>query len=342
MNTPVIVGAVFRERYAVQRFRDGGIVVDLATGTYLRLNVSAAEILSSLEQADSIGSARLQVAQILGATEGAAERAIQDAMEGLGRLSPRREPLGAFRYFPSQKGGYVLSSNGSPRVWISADGTSVRLAKPDDPIIAARIVEYLRAVAPKLLFLQSVTVIHGAASRTGTGGRVIAGESGAGKTTTARSFEEAGWGLFAEDMLVVATLSPLRVYSVGENVINAWAARSAERLTGSPHEEIEASTLRAASNGEPTAVSEIWFLDGGRREQSGNEICPRRLGETDGALAMMASLFLGAASPTAWRLFLALAGEVASAVPLFEALMPAGLDRLRAAAQRYTENSASK
>ncbi len=341
MSRQILVGAAFRARYAIRRFRDGGILVDLATGTYLHLNVSAANICSILGETEDIELARSELARGWGGADDDAGRMIRDVVEGLGRLGPRREPLGALRYLPAERGGYVLTSNGAPRMLVSADGTSVQLASPRDPLSAAQIYGYLRAIAPKVLFLQSTVVIHGAASRVRDGVRVISGESGAGKTTTARAFDAVGANLFAEDMLVVASTSPLNVYSGGEKVINTWAGRSAEQLGLNSSKEIDASPLRATTLGEQAPVSEIWFIDGSRRRQDRDEILPRRLGETAGALLMMTGMFLGSATPEAWRVFLSLIGSVAETVPLFEASMPAGLDRLQVAAHRYTENSAS-
>jgi hypothetical protein len=341
MKVPVLVGTAFLDRYAIRNFHDGGVLIDLATGTYMRLNISATDICAVLADASDIGSAAAQLTRRWGRTEDAALRTIRDVVEGLGQLGLRREPPGAFRYAASPQGGYVLTSNGSPRVRNSSDGTSAWLASPDVPATTAQIFGYLRAIAPKLLFLQSTVVIHGSASRIQGGVRVISGESEAGKTTTARAFHAAGRTLFAEDMLVLTSSSPLRVYDGGETAINAWAARSAKRLAHSPHDKIDAAVLRTATAGEPIPVSEIWFIDSARRGQCGDQIVPRRLGETEGALAVMTSLFLGASSPDAWRVFLSLAGDIAAAVPLFETPMPAGLGALAAAAKSYTENSAS-
>jgi hypothetical protein len=337
----VLVGAAFRERYAIQCFDDGGILVDLLTGTYLRLNVTAAQMCSILIEAEDLVSARLEIARRLGGNEKSATIGLQNIVDGLCRMGPRREPPGAFRYVTSEQGGYVLTRAGAPVVAISVDGTSVRLASPDAPPSATQIRESLRAVAAKLLFLQSKVVIHGAACRAPDGLRVVSGESGAGKTTTARAFDVAGWDLFAEDMLVIASPSPLTVHKEGERVIDSWISQSTEQLVRAPHQGVNAAPLQKAASGEPATVSQVWFIDGGRRNQGRDEIEPRQMGRTDGALLVMTSLFLGAASPETWRRFLSLAGMIAGSIPLFEASVPDGVDRLRAAAKRYTENSAS-
>ena len=341
MTEPMLVGPAFCRRYAIRRFRDGGILVDLGTGTYLRLNVSAAEICSILFDSSDLDEASMLVSRRLGVNRELADRAMRKVMDGLDGAGPRREPPGDSRYIADERGGYVLTSNGVPRVQIDADGTSVRLASQDRGLIRAQIFEYLRAVAPKVLFLRSTLVIHGAASRVRDAVRIISGESGAGKTTTARAFHAAGARLFAEDKLVVASSSPLGVYTGGEQAINAWADRWADRLAENPRAEINEPPLRATDCGERIPISEIWFIDGSRRVSDSDEIRPRRLGETDGGLAIMTSLFLGGSTPAAWRAFLLLVGTIAETLPVFEVLMPAGLDRLQVATKRYTENSAS-
>jgi hypothetical protein len=317
------------------------VLVDLSTGTYLRLNVVAAEVCEALGGSDDLRAAAQRLALKLEGGEAAADRAIQEVTTGLRQLGPRREPSGAFRYVPRGSGGYLLMSNGAPRLSISDDGTAVQLVEEHGAPRPAQIYEYLRAIAPKLLFLQSKIVMHGAGSRTASGVRVISGESGAGKTTTARAFHAAGLELFAEDMLVVASISPLCVHDGGEEAITAWARRSSEQLAGSADAVVDASELESATKGRSVPVSNVWFIDGARRQPEGVDIRTRTLGETDGALALMTSLFLGSASPEAWRQFLALAGAVATSMAIEEALMPAGLDRLQSAAKRYTENSAS-
>ncbi len=341
MSGVLPVGAAFRERYAIERFRDGGVLIDLATGTYSRLNVTATEICSVLGRTESLAETVSRTARLLDTNDVAAELAVRKVTEGLRLLGPRREPAGAFRYRPSAEGGYVLISAGVSTLSISEDGAAVRLASEEVRPSISQLFDYLRAIAPKALFLQSTIVLHGAASCAPGGIRVISGESGAGKTTTARAFDAAGAKLFAEDMLVLAAEPPLRVYPNGEEAINAWARSAAEVLSRDPNHRVDGKELQASRRGEAKLVSEVWFLDRTRRYLGDEDIRPRRLGETDAALAMMTGLFLGGASSEDWRSFLAVARKVATSTPVFETFMPAGVDRLLAGVRRYTENSAS-
>lgn len=330
---------IFRERFAVAAFPDGGVVIDLVTGTYTRLNRSATVICEALVAADDASSAARLAAQHLRIDSAEALRSVEEVVLALDTPSPRRDRPDPFRYAPApDHDGYILSSNGSPRLWISANGLLVR-AVSTGASTAIPLSEYLRAAAPKLLFLQGAAVLHGAACQ-GVGGlTAFCGESGAGKTTTAHAFSSAGANLFSEDMLVVASLSPLTVHSRGEETIRQWALDAADRFNRASN--IDASGLQAALAGPPEVVREMWFISAEHRVEGSGRILPRRLGATDGALAVMASVFLGATAPPEWRRFLSLAGGIATSTPLFEARMPQGLDSLREAAVLYAQNSAS-
>ena len=232
--------------------------------------------------------------------------------------------------------GYVLSGNGVPKLWVSTDGHVVRVMptyRPD----TSDASEYLRALAPRLLFLQGSAVLHGSACDTPGGALAICGDSGAGKTTAARAFDCSGFPLLAEDMLVISSLSPLSVHRGGEQAIRRWALASAEQLLRTT--QIEASGLRAAFDGPAIALGELWYIAADQRTPSNDQIARRRLGPTDGTLAVMASLFLGGISPPDWRRFLSLSGTIAASTPIFNACMPLGLDRLQRAAATYTKNS---
>src|SRR5206468_12508877 len=92
---------------------------------------------------------------------------------------------------------------------------------------------YVRSLAPKLLFLRGLTVLH--ASACAAAGQLVAfsGTSQAGKTTTARAFADAGAALVAEDLVVLAPGSARpEVALEGEARVRAWASATAAALAG--------------------------------------------------------------------------------------------------------------
>jgi hypothetical protein len=326
----------FRDRYAVRRFDDGGIVVDLATGSYSRLNRSAASICEALLVAGSITSARRLIGEELRLNDAEVTMAIDHVLASLEFPGPRLVRPDPFVYeLSADRGGYALLANGSPKVWVSSNGLTIRWVANDRPGVV-QTSEYLRAIAPRLLFLTGEAVIHGAACQAPNRSFAVCGDSGAGKTTTARAFDRVGARLFAEDMLVIASPSPLTVHSGGEEAIRKWALESAEHLLR--RLEIETSGIQAALDGMPIPVSEIWRIAANQRAE-GARVLSRRLGTTDGALAVMTSLFLGATTLPEWRRFLELAATIAMSTSVFEARLPQGLDRLQEAAELYARNS---
>jgi hypothetical protein len=333
-----LIGAPFRNRFVLRRFADGGVIVDLSSGTYTRMNASAAEICSILGESDDLASARSRIeARVIPHPE-RIDSALMTIADGLTRMGPRKQAELPFCYTPADS-GYVLANGGVPAVRVASDGRTIALLV--QPASRAEIFQYLRTLAPKLLFLQSRLVLHGAASETPGGIRIISGESGAGKTTTARAFDAAGTRLFSEDMIVIASTAPVRVYVNGERAINDWAASSAEKLARGPAAELDVSEL-SQSIGEATErVREIWFISASRRRAGDAPIAPARLGETDAALAVMTSLFLGGVAESGWRQFMSTTSQIALGVPVYDVAMPAGLDRLAEAARAYSENSAS-
>ena len=332
--------APFGDRYAVRTLADGGILIDLSTGDLTRLNVTAAAICEALASTDDLSTAAESVAARLGTDRENAVRAIKSTTDALARPAARRKPIGAFHYQLSAAGdGYDLMFEGTTRLRVSADGRSIR-AQPDPSMRESRLYEYLRSVAPKILFLRGAGVVHGSACLTTRGLLAFCGESGAGKTTTVRAFVEAGAGPISEDLLVLATGSPLSIYSSGEKAVHQWARAAAQRLFAIPDQDIPTDDLDKALGGDIVPIDRIWMLAADRRTAD-ERLVPRPMGATDALVAIMGTLFLGAASSDGWRRFLALTAQIAAGVPVFHAPMPNGIDRLRAAARLYTESSTS-
>ena len=265
----------FREHFALATFSDGGIVIDLQSGTYARLNRSATAICQLLILTDDPQSARALVAEQLHLDHSDAARAVDELVEALRIPGPRRIRPDPFTYAAAPDGGgYVLSDNGRPQLWISMDGLTVRRASTDQSG-GALTFDYLRVIAPRLLFLQGAAVLHSAACYASNGVVAFCGDSGAGKTTTARAFDAVGSRLLAEDMLVISTRSPLTVHVGGEQAIRRWASEEADKLIGTS--QIEASGLKTAFDGPPVAIAEMWFIAADRRAEIGRASCRERV-----------------------------------------------------------------
>jgi hypothetical protein len=170
--------------------------------------------------------------------------------------------------------------------------------------------------------------------------RAFCGLSGAGKTTTAHAFVASGLRPFSEDLLVLGSLEPPTVRINGERLVHGWAEKAAANLFRASSTEISTQDLGDALRGKPIPVREIWCIEATRRND-GECITVQRLNHTDATLALMTSIFLGAASSTGWRRFLDVAGTLAERATILAAQMPSGLEKLSAAARDYSENSAS-
>jgi hypothetical protein len=329
----------FSESVAHVRFEDGGVAVDLASGTYLALNRTAAIVCDALAAAPA-EDAVARVARELAISRDEAGRAVGAVGSGLASPAPPALDPGPFRYERAGDGdGYTLTHAGAVRLRVSSDGRRVTVPSPTVP--TSQVYEYLRATAPKILFLRGATVLHGGACRVGDGLRALCGASGAGKTTTVRAFGAAGRAVVSEDLLPLASLAPPRLYVEGERRIHAWAREAAGQVAAGRETTLDTAALEAALSGETARVDELWFLDVRRRHAAGAEIRLRRLPEPEAAVALMGATFLGAASADGWRRFLADVRAIVTSTRAFEAALPDGLDRLAEAARAYAENSAS-
>ena len=332
--------APFRDRYAVQTLQDGGILIDLSTGDFTRLNVTAAAICEALSFTDDLSMVAEDIAARLGTDRENAVLAIKSTTDALALPAPRRKPIGAFHYQIAPFGdGYDLMVEGTTRLRVSADGRSIR-SLPDPSMRESQLYEYVRSVAPKILFLRGAGVVHGAACLTTRGLLAFCGESGAGKTTTVRAFVEAGARPISEDLLVLASGSPLSIFANGEKAVHGWARAAAERLFALPDQDMPTDDLEKALAGDTLPIDRIWMIAADRRTAN-ERLVPSPIGATEALVAIIATFFLGAASADGWRRFLALTAQISTGVPVFDTRVPNGVDRLRAAAKLYTESSTS-
>jgi hypothetical protein len=335
--TPAIDPDAFRARFVLASFPDGGIVLDLATGSYARLNLTALTMLEELARAATEQGAADAAAARLHISPALALRDMQGLVTDLLGSGVRNESPDSFQYRPAPDGGYDLWHGDLRALHADPTGRRLTLGAPLASL-RARVVEYVSDIAPKLMFLQGVTVVHG--SSCGRDGRLLAfcGKSRAGKTTTARTFARHGASLVSEDLLVFAPDESPAVFLGGERIVANWYRQAAERLAAAPADAVDAAPLGEAARGATIPLCSIWFLDARRR---GHGLNLTRLGGPDALALLLSNAFLGAREPALWREHLARMRAFVLAVTACEASVPDGIDELDAAIARYTTNSAS-
>jgi hypothetical protein len=326
----------FSARYALARYPSGGVVIDLSSGNYFRVNRTAALVCDALLQG---GSAEDRLADELNVSREEASALIAEVKAGLSGPPVRTTPPGAYHFFPVDD-GYVLRHGERTVLEVDQAGATIRLPK-NDPLQDPNLLEfYVRALAPKLLFQRGVTVLHASACLTKRGRLLaFAGLSGAGKTTTARTFSAAGLRLVSEDLLIfVPGASERRVALEGEAYVHGWA-RGITAQHHQPEGEASCGDLSLSAAGPAAAVETILCLDRSRR--AGEQLSARPLDKPDALVALMTHAFLGAREPENWRRYLASTSSLIMAIDVREATAPDGLERLAAAVPSYISNSAS-
>jgi hypothetical protein len=339
MRTPFLDPEVFRARFTLEPFADGGVLVDLESGSYFELNGTATEACKSLLATETRREADVRLGEILSIGDEAARSLIDSILEELAGL-PRAstELVGPFRYLRDGD-VYVLEDEGRPILEVDPHGGHLGL-RPSATSLRFPMLEYVRAVTPKLLGLSGITVLHASACH--WAGRTIAfsGPSGAGKTTTMRAFVDGGAAAISQDLVVLsAEPSAPRCYLDGEARAHAWADEVASRLEREGSARIPFAKLADAASGGTQLVDQVWFVDSARRR--GDTLTTRPLGSVAGLLALLRNTFLGAGDSRAWTQQLRTVRRLADALSLFEISAPQGLSALASGARSYVTNSAS-
>ncbi|HXJ21145.1 MAG TPA: PqqD family protein [Polyangia bacterium] len=314
-----------------------GVIVDLESGNFFRLNQSAVTACRELLACKTTLEAVERLADHLHIPLEQAESfiaSVQTLLVQAGIRSPAASPL---RYTHETEDLCTFSENDKRIFSIHLREKSLELcASPGD--LRAPLVFYVRAVLPKLLALNGVPILHGAACRTSDSFVAFCGVSGAGKTTTALSFRDAGASVLSEDLLVLSVgQAAVEVHEDGERTARAWAAEAAEHL--SKQRRIGFSDLAAVTGGTTRPLTTIWFLEATRR--SGDRFLLHPLSPLEGLLLLLGNGFLASVDPIQWRGFLHRSVLIAESTTMRALTAPAGLENLAAAARAYSLNSAS-
>jgi hypothetical protein len=323
----------FRRRFAHATVPDGGVVVELSEGTYWRLNRSASAFCSALETSTSIEQAATDAARVLGLPVDVATTQLLAVTSQLRGVGVRRPILGPFRY-AANADGYDLWHGDLHVFNVDRQTLRIRLVpRPRDLVFS--LFDYLRGLAPKLLGLRGLSVLHGAAASYGANTTGICGSSGAGKTTTATLLAKHGERLIAEDLLLLDLRSGEgpSLFLEGEKQLLNWCTAGARALSA-PGAILETEALPEVASGIATKLTSLWFLD---REQRGEELKRVQMHGADAMVHLLANGFLGSDDQAAWRRHLAAASAIASAVPAYELRAPDGIARLDQALERFVK-----
>jgi hypothetical protein len=337
---PVLDEEALRSRFELIEIDGEGILLNVESGAFYRLNRTAYGVWAALIAGRPFGAVVDQLVRDFGITRGQAER---DALVALEELPPGPPPLASsdrFRWavLPA---GYGFFVDGSLLFEVDAGGDSLR-SRSGSPPNEEQAQLQLKAVLPKLLTLRGIRVLHAAAIEMRRSLLVFSGRSGAGKTTSARAFVDAGARLVSEDLLIFTPGAAARDAVLGgERIVRAWVEEEARRLADSPGRTIDCKTLACCLEGERLPVRQILLIEADRRV--GDRIQVESLSRPDALLALLESAYFASADASSWRLtFESLRGLVMT-VSTARAVMPKGLAALRAAvtAFDYSDMTAS-
>ena len=180
---------LFRERFAVETFGTEGILIELATGSYFQLDAPRRRFAVALQEVHSRAEAATRVSASMTVGFDEALSLVETVQADLLQAPVRSRIVGPFRY-KRHGDGYLLEDDGTPVLTIDGGGHWIRLESRMEAL-RFRLLEYVRAVTPKVLYLRGIPVLHASACVLSDGVTAFAGPSGAGKTTTARAFADA-------------------------------------------------------------------------------------------------------------------------------------------------------
>lgn len=325
-------------RFSLASASDGGVLLDLELGALYRLNKTAALVWQCHLQGELPQSISKVLAEQFGIDFETATTDVARTLKlDLAQAIPSAIPSD-FRYRHSEEVSQLWLKDRLV-IEIAASGESVRACvEPDSP----ELFQCLRALSPKLLALQGAFVLHASAVQSSEQGlTAFVGESGAGKTTTARAFASTGMRLICEDKLILRQ-SQGRMIAVldAEPALECRLADIHARMAGSPRRHwCDVRSLTMIADGASLPVERLLMID--RRRRDGTTIAAERMSETAALVAAFVNAFHGSSSRDEWQRQLTIASLLARTSPAYTTTVPLGLDELARAARDYSERIAS-
>lgn len=335
--------ASLRVDFVAATFADGGVLLHLPSGDFFHLDAIAAAVWSAIgKSADADGT----IANVAGALQVPAD----EARDRLARVLAQADPLrgrGPATLPAFHDDERCLTFQEGSRTLMSLDKRSLTLTVAD--ALRERSDEDLAAVfrvfVPKIYGRWFPLAMHASAMTAGERTILFCGASGAGKTTTVRTFaqEVAGCRVISEDVVVFREESGvLLIIEDAEAAIQAWMVDATAALIERRESRVDVSALRRALDIAPGRIRahRIIFLDAGRRH--GPLWSLRRLTPALALGNLFLHSFFHSPDRDALRAHLHFCRALATQVDAVEATAaPAGLDALRRCCQVQMETIAS-
>ena len=309
--------------HALVRFEEGSLLLDLRSGGLFQLNQSATFVWERWLAKLTAPEIAAALAETYSLPPKTAEEHVAVALASKTIAPP---PPTEFVYERAAN-RYLFSRGDESILAIDERDSSIALAGPR--IDKADLRNVLLSVAPKLLALRGHYVVHASAVILDGEVSAFCGESGAGKTTTARTLVRAGATLVCEDKLVVRTRGE-RVEAVSgiETELLRWSQAAAESLANGTG--AFCPDLDRVKTERPLVLREIGLIGAARR--AGERIVALPLTPLAGAGGIFRNAFYGSDVSGDWERQLRRAAEIAHRVVTYDLTMPAGTAPLAAAA----------
>lgn len=349
MRDAVVLSAFlgsFPSRFRFERFEDGGVMLDLESGAFYRMNASAGDVCEGLLRGCSIQeiafrlslSAGLATCDAEGDVRALIQRLIHQVVGDAGRDEPRVHRNSVSVAYDGD--GFLISWRGLPIVRIDREGRRIvrdrALVAGVSSLDLPRPERWLLWALPHLLVLQGESVIHASSIRTCGVLRAFTGASGAGKTTLARAFADHARDaeLISEDLLWLSIdRTSVRARIGGERALRRWAASRGGELAENGELELGVDDLKRCAGADTAPLEEIWFLEA--TDRKGESIVASRVSASDAFALLLENSFSEVGSRSLWNHVFDACARVARTANASRITLPREIRLLPAAAKAF-------